>query len=152
LILTDELKRMAKAEGISMEEAMEATASATGYSVRQIYNWRGGLQPIPAQAIPVLCQRFGSRAMLDALIDECAGVRVEVPELYELDRLVANIIRADMKTCEKFLDAFEDGQVTRGELADLRLAMTQLIEGGRRLYAIAESDYQRRQARQLTVK
>lgn len=146
LILTGELVRTARDEGVTMDDAMEAAADATGYSVRQIYNWRGGSQPIPAQAIPALCRRFNSRALLDALVDECAGVVVEVPDLYELDRLAAQTIRADMVTVEKFLGAFEDGKITRGELTDLEAAMTHLINNARMLYAIAEADYQRRQS------
>ena len=145
LILTEELKRTAKAEGVTMDEAMDAVADATGYSVRQVYNWRGGTQPIPSQAIPALCQRFGSKALLNALTDACAGVRVEVPDLYELDRLAAQTIRADMALVEKFLGAFEDGIVTRGELGDLNIAMTEFVTHARMLYAIAEADYQRRQ-------
>jgi transcriptional regulator with XRE-family HTH domain len=145
LILTEELKRAAQAEGVTMEEAMEALSDATGYSVRQIYNWRGGSQPIPAAALPALCQRFGSRSLLDAVTDACAGTRVDVPELFDLDRLCAQVIRSDMAAVDKFLAAFEDARITRAELAGLNEAMTAMISNVRRLYAIAEADCQRRQ-------
>jgi hypothetical protein len=146
LTLDNEFKRVAKAEKISLEELVYEVAVLADRSTRHIYNYRSGQQSLPAEMIPLLCKRFGSRALLDELADECRETPVEVPELYELSRLVSQTIRQDLKYYERFLDAFEDGVVDAREMAQLEESGARVVQNVRQFEAIARQDFERRKA------
>lgn len=144
--LDGEFKRVAKDEQISMEELVNEVAALTDCSTRQLYNYRSGKWSLPGELIPTLCKRFRSRALLDELIAGCAETPVEVPETFDLTRLVTQTVRDDMHHYEKFLKAFEDGIVEGRELDELRESGARVVENVRKFEAIAVADFRRRQA------
>lgn len=144
LTLDDEFKRVAKDEKIPMEELVAECARLIGCTPRQLYNYRSGKWPLPGDAIPALCKRFGSLALLHALADGCRATPIEIPEQFELSRLVAQTIRDDMKHYDRVLGIFEDGVVERNELEDLRASGARVIQNVRQFEAIADADYERR--------
>lgn len=143
--LDGEFKRVAKEEETTMEILVTEIAELTGYSVRQIYNFRSGKWAIPSPMIPALCKRFRSRALLDALIDDCRETQVDVPDGYDLTRLVSKTVRDHLRHYEKFLDAFEDGVIEQREMAELLESGERIIRDVRQFEAIAKSDFERRQ-------
>lgn len=141
-----EFKRVARAEQIAMEDLVNEVSKLVECSPRQIYNYRSGKWDLPSGLIPALCKRFRSRALLDELTAGCAETPVDVPDAFDLTRLVAQTVRDDMRHFEKFLDAFEDGVVEGHELAELRESGARVVENVRQFEAIAEADFNRRQA------
>ncbi len=144
LTLDREFKRVAKDENIPMDELVAECARLVGCSTRQIYNYRSGKWLLPGEMIPALCKRFGSLALLHVLADGCRETSVEVPEQFELSRLVAQTIREDMGHYARFLDAFEDGVVERRELDDLLDSGARVIQNVRQFEAIAVAGHERR--------
>lgn len=144
LTLDDEIKRVAKAEGITREELVDEVSRLAGCGIRQIYNYRSDKWALPAKLIPVLCKRFRSQALLYALVQECEGLQVEVPDNYDLVRLVAQAIRTDMQHYDQYLQAFDSNGIDANELATLRATSERIIVNLRHLDAIAGADYERR--------
>lgn len=144
--LDNEFKRVAKAEGIAMDELVAEVALLTQKSERQIYNYRCGKWELPSPLIPILCRRFRSRALLIALEDECRDAPVEVPETFELTKLVSQTVRGDLHHYEKFLDAFESDGIDAQELEALKASGDRVVMNVRHFEAIATADYERRQA------
>ena len=142
--LDDEFKRVAAAEGLAMEELVLAVSQITGYSSRQLYNFRSGKWPMPAELIPVLCKRFGSLALLHELEDACSETKIEIPEDFELAKLCAQTVRDDMRHYGRFMDAFEDGVIERSELDELNRSGERVVQNVRMFLGIATADYQRR--------
>ena len=143
--LDGEFRRVAKAENISMEVLVSEASRLSECSPRQMYNYRSGKWLLPAQLIPVLCKRFRSRALLDALIDKCRHSPVEVPDSYDLTRLISQVVRQDLKHYERCLDAFEsDGGIDRLELQEISDATERVIQNARQVLAIATENYERR--------
>jgi hypothetical protein len=153
-VLDDEFKRVAKAEGKSMEALVEEIAGLLGKRPRQVYNFRSGKWDVPSQLFPLLCKRFGSLALIDALRDECraATAEVEVPEEYELTCLVSQTVRDDLRHYEKFLAAFEDGVITEAEMEELHASGARIISNVHKFEAIAQTDLNRRLRFQSNVK
>lgn len=145
LTLDDEIKRVAKAEGISREELVNEVSRLAGCSIRQFYNYRSGKWGLPASLIPLLCKRFRSQALLYVLIQECEGREVEVPETYDLVRLVTQAVRTDMQHYEQYLAAFDSDGIDANKLTALRATSERIVVNLRHLDAIATADYQRRQ-------
>lgn len=145
LTLDEEFKRTAKEESLSMESLVDEVSRLAGCSTRQMYNYRSGKWQIPAQLIPVLCRRFKSRALLEALIDECRATHIEVPDSYDLTRLIAQVVRQDLKHYERCLDAFDtDGGIDRLELEEITNTTERVIQNARQVLAIAKENYERR--------
>ncbi len=144
--LDREFKRVAKFEQISMEDLVNEVAALTDCSTRQLYNYRSGKWDLPSGLIPILCKRFRSRALLDELAGACAETPVDVPDAFDLTRLVAQTVRDDMHHFEKFLDAFEDGVIEPREMEELRESGARVVGNVRKFEAIAEADFSRRQA------
>ncbi len=143
-VFDSEFKRVALEEGKTMEDLIDEVAALVGYSVRQVYNFRSGKWLLPAQIIPTLCKRFRSRALLDALIDECCETDITVPESFELTCLVSKTVRDDLHHYEKFLAAFEDGVISEREMAELRASGERVIGNVKKFEAIAQADLDRR--------
>src|SRR5438270_647575 len=101
--LDGEFKRVAKAEGKTREEFVSEIAKLTKKSERQIYNFRSGKWPIPDCLYPILCNRFGSRALANALLDECGETPIAVPDSYDLTKLTSQTVREDLAYYEEFL-------------------------------------------------
>lgn len=144
LTLDAEFKRVAREEQKSMDDLVTEVAALTGKCARQLYNFRSGKWDLPSSLIPLLCRRFRSRALLDALIDECRGTEVEVPDLFDLTRLISRTVGDDMRHFESYIRAFEDGIVSEQELRELRESGERLISDVRKFEAIAVEDFERR--------
>lgn len=143
--LTAELKRIAATENKAMDELCEEVAPLVGLKKsRQLYNWRSGKWPIPSNVIPALCRRFKSRALLNALADECADVVIDVPDGYDLTREVCGTVRRNLGAYEQFLKAFEDGSIEPHELQELRELMEGVVSDAHRFLEIAATDCERR--------
>ena len=147
LTLDNEFKRVAKQENLSMEDLMTESTQLTGRSAREIYNYRSGKWPIPANLLPVFCKRFSSFLLLDALRDECRETRRQVPDTFDLTRLVSQTVREDLHHYEFLIEAFETNGVDAQELARLRQSANKIIENAYQLLAVAEEDCARRQSR-----
>ncbi len=148
--LDEEFIRVAKVEDISLNDLVEQVASITKISSRQLYHYRSGKQVLPSSLIPALCKRFRSRALLHALEAECCETEEEVPESFELTRLVAQTVRDTMGHYEKYLAAFEDGVISKQELDALVASGERVVQHISQFKAIASSDYERRQRFQRT--
>jgi len=144
LTLDVEFKRVAKVEKISMEDLVDECARLVKCSSRQIYNYRSGKWLLPGEMIPALCKRFGSLSLLHVLADGCRETAVEIPEQFELSRLVSQTVREDLKHYERFLGAFEDGVIEKGELEELLISGERVIQNVRQFEAIAVADFERR--------
>jgi hypothetical protein len=144
LTLDSEFKRVAKAEQVSMDDLVNECARLVECSTRQIYNYRSGKWSLPAEMIPTLCKRFGSLALMHTLAEACRETPIEIPEKFELTRMVAQTVRDDMRLYERFLDAFEDGVIEKNELDDLRARGERVIQNVRQFEGIAAADYERR--------
>ncbi len=142
-ILDDEFIRVAKLENISLEELVTDVSICTRTSARQLYNYRCGKCDIPASLIPVLSRRFKSQAFIHALIDDCADVAVEVPEDFDLIRMLSQSARQHLTHHERYMSAFEDG-VDPCELSELKKTGERVIQSIREFEAIAEADCERR--------
>jgi hypothetical protein len=146
LMLDDEFKRVAKAEQISMEDLVTDVARLVGCSTRQIYNYRSGKWELPGSMIPTLCKRFASLSLLHELAGECASTEIEVPESYELTRMISGSVQTDMIHYGRLLDAFDSDGIDRRELDELEASGARVVENIRMLEEIARQDYERRTA------
>jgi len=144
LTFDEEFKRVAKAEDISMEELVTEVSRLVGCSARQVYNYRSGKWLLPGQFIPALCKRFGSLALLHALAEGCCMKPVEVPESYDLTKMVTQTVRDDMGFYSRYLDAFESDGFDRNELESLLAAGERVIQNVRQFEEIATVDCERR--------
>jgi hypothetical protein len=88
--LHTELFRIAKEEGVKMAELVDEIAALVGKSPRHLYNYSSGKWPVPSHLIPVLCRRFKSKALLDALATDLESADIHVPEDYDLVRILAS--------------------------------------------------------------
>jgi hypothetical protein len=143
-VLNEEFKRIVQREEISMEYLVIETASLIQRSVRHIYNYRTGKWPFDPAFIPIFCRRFGSRALLDALASECSEVQIEVPENYDLTRMVSVTVRQDLEFYEEYLRAFESDGVQPHELPRLRGLMERVVHNAYQFWEIAAADCDRR--------
>jgi len=145
-VLNEEFRRVARREEVSMDELVSEVARLTGCSVRQVYNYRTGKWPFEPALIPIFCQRFRSRTLLEALISECTEAKVEVPELFDLARMVSTTVRQDLEFYEKFLEVFESDGIQPHELPRLRELMERVVHNAYQFLEIAVTDCDRRQA------
>jgi hypothetical protein len=142
--LDAEFWRVARHEEIQMDELVAEIASIAGVTTRQVYNWRTGRWSLPIELIPVICQRFHSRTLLEVLSQACSAVAVEVPQTFDLARIVSATVRADLRCYEGFLDAFESDGIQPSELAALRESAERVIHNAYQLVEIAAADCERR--------
>lgn len=145
LTLDDEIKRVAKTENLSIDELTEQIAQLLGVTARQIYNYRSGKWEMSPSAIPLLCKRFKSRALLHALEAGCADTDEGQPDEYELTRMVSQTVRRAMGHYERFLAAFEDGVVSQAEMNELLESTERVARDLARFKSIAVEDFERRQ-------
>jgi hypothetical protein len=143
--LDSEFKRVANDEGVPMEELVAEVAGLTKKSERQIYNFRSGKWPIPDCLYPILCKRFRSRALANALLDDCGETPVKVPDSYELPVLASKTIREDLEYYAEFLADFESDGIDPGELKHLRELAERVVRNVYGFVEIAAEDCERRQ-------
>ncbi|OLE52650.1 MAG: hypothetical protein AUG51_16905 [Acidobacteria bacterium 13_1_20CM_3_53_8] len=144
--LDEEFKRVTKVEGVTMEALVNEIAGLTGYTARHIYNFRSGKWKLDPDLIPLLCKRFRSRTLLNVLIVECQDVRIEVPDGFDLTRLVSQTVREDLEYYQQFLADFESNGIDETELAHLRELVERVVCNAYRFVEIAAQDYERRHA------
>jgi hypothetical protein len=147
-LLNVEVLRVTKAENItddeSMKKFMDELAVLCGVGTRQVYRWRSGSAPLPAEHVPTLCTRFGSNALLDEL-SRANGTQIEVPDRYELAQIACEAVREDLDGYQRFLIDFEDG-IQPGEIEELRECAARIHRNVHVMLGIAEADCARRQA------
>jgi hypothetical protein len=148
-VLDGEFLRIAGEEDVKLSALVGEVAQATGYSERQIYNFREGRSDLPSALIPFFCERFKSRALIDALSD--SDFNVEVPEMYDLTRLTSRAVRDILQHYERYLDAFESDGIDRAELAELEISGDAVVRTVRQFLAIAEADCERRHGRKESL-
>ena len=153
--LDGEFKRIAVQEDLTMEELVEEVSRLvktfrgkphddTRKCTRQVYNWRSGKWPVPSNLIPLLCRRFGSTALINALAAECSDVVVAVPEGADVPRMVSRSLKSDLALFEEFLSAHESDGFQEHELRALREKSEQAVRNIYRLVEIAGADCERR--------
>ncbi len=146
-VLDAEFERIARHEELPMEELVLEVARLVNRSVRQVYNYRSGRWSFEPALIPIFCRRFRSQSLLHALVAECNDVRVEVPETFDLTRMVSMTVRQDLEFYEQFLSAFESDGVQQDELPRLRELMERVVHNAHQFLEIAATDCERRQGR-----
>ncbi|HKO43385.1 MAG TPA: hypothetical protein VJU84_08845 [Pyrinomonadaceae bacterium] len=139
-ILDSEFKRIYEQEDKTMEELVGEIAQLVNRRPREIYNWRCGKWPVPSSAIPTLCRRFGSTALVNALVAECSDVAVVVPEGADVPRMVTRTMKKDLALFEQFLDAHDSDGFQPHELRTLREMAEQTIADIYRLVEVAGAD------------
>lgn len=142
--LDSEFKRIAREENLTMDTLVSEIARLTGKSERQLYNFRSGKWELAPSLFPILCKRFRSLALVDALREECSETQIDVPESYDLTCLVSRTVRDDLKHYEQFLVAYESDGIDGRELEQLRASGARIVQNVRQFEAIAVADHERR--------
>jgi len=142
-VLDSEFKRIAEQEDKTMEDLTDEITHLVNRRPREFYNWRSGKWPVPSNLIPVLCRRFGSTALVSALVAECSDVIVVVPEGADVPRMVARTMKKDMTLFENFLDAHDSDGFQPHELSTLREMAQQTISDIVRLVEVAGAECDR---------
>ena len=149
-LLNLEILRIAKQEQRTDERLMTAfmleLAGLCNVGRRQVYHWRSGKHPLPAEHVPALCERFGSRVLLDALIEAAAETAIEVPGTFDLAMLASKAVRDDLEVYDELLRDFESEGVQPGELIRLRYLCARVHRNVHFVLDIAEADCARRLA------
>ncbi|HKV41698.1 MAG TPA: hypothetical protein VJX67_21015 [Blastocatellia bacterium] len=112
-VLDAEFERVSKSEDVPMLDLVEEISSLTGYSQAQLYNFRKGRFSVPSSLLPILCKRFKSRALIEALDGEIGPDPAETADFNQL------AIEATREACElhySMIGAFKAGGVTRKDL------------------------------------
>jgi hypothetical protein len=142
--LDQEFTRVAKEEDRSMGELVDEIATLTGRSPRQLYNFRNGKWPIPSDLIPILCRRFGSRALIDALIEDLARTDIPVPEDYDLVHMLVSSLRSLLAHYERYFAMFDSGGIDEDDIEQMKASSSEIVTAIYRLNGIAESAVARR--------
>lgn len=142
-VLDAEFKRVAREDDVSMETLVDDVSRASGFSPRQLYNFRSGKWPLPASLIPIACRRFKSRALLYSLIAEVERTPVIVPETYELTRLTTQAVRDAMSHYTLILDLFDDRRMEKPDVDELRRSTESVSQTLWAFLEIAQSAYRR---------
>jgi len=142
-LLNLEILRVANEERTTGEVEMKAfmteLADLCGVSVRQLYHYRSGAHPLPAEIVSLLCKRFGSPALLDELADYSES-QVEIPDNYDLALLASRAVSEDMNFITKILEDFQNGGVVPAEMTTLRELAARAGRYFHVLMRIAEAD------------
>ena len=151
-----EIRRVASAENRtdakSMDAFMEEIAILCNLKQkRMVYHWRSGRHRLPAEHVPALCKRFGSRALLDALSSAAAGTEVEIPANFNLALEANRSLREDLEFHAALLKHFEHDGIQPGELDELRDLQARAHSNLHVMFGIAEADCQRRLAAVATL-
>jgi hypothetical protein len=147
-LLNAEILALATRENKTDEKLMNALMTELGQlcgvSRRMVYHWRSGHHPLPGEHVPVLCERFSSRVLLDALTAAAGETAVEVPDNFDLAILASRSVREDMAFIEQILLDFESDGIQPGEMATLRELEARAHQNLHQLMGIAAEDCARR--------
>ncbi|HEY6329844.1 MAG TPA: hypothetical protein VI756_10950, partial [Blastocatellia bacterium] len=105
---------------------------------------RSGKWPMPADLVPILCRRFRSSALIDALREEVAGADVQVPEDYDLVHMLASSLRSMLGHYERYFSVFDGGGITEEDVEQIKASSSEIITTIFKLNAIAEAACARR--------
>lgn len=131
-----ELRRVSAEEDVSMADVMASLEALTGYSARQLYNFRNGKWPLPPEIVPVLCRRFKSNEMGVALAverpneDEVSG--------FDIEQEAVDLLRLE---CQHHCDLIEalNGQGDPKEMDRFASTIEEICRRERRLLAALEA-------------
>ncbi len=146
-----EIRRVAhnenKTDEKSMDAFMEEIAILCGLKQkRMVYHWRSGRHRLPGEHVPALCQRFGSRALLEALTTAAAGTEIDIPDNFNLALEANRSLREDLEFHAALLRHFEHDGIQPGELDELRELQARAHSNLHIMFGIAEADCARRLA------
>jgi hypothetical protein len=139
-------KRENKTDEKLMKELMTELGRLCGVSRRMVYHWRSGHHPLPGEHVPVLCERFGSRVLLDALTAAATETAVDIPDNFDLAILASRSVREDLAFIEQILLDFESDGIQPGEMTRLHELEARAHQNLHRLMGIAVEDCARRLA------
>lgn len=134
-----EIKRLAMETKSEIKEVMSDLAKASGLSESQLYNYRSGKTPIPADLIPELCRQFHSKALAMAVLNACDDVVDDHSEPLDLTRFCSSTVRDMLAGGEEFMDAFDDGRVDGHELTRLSHRAAKISRDSYRLLEVARA-------------
>lgn len=106
-----EIKRLAEEKGLSIEATMTKLAGFTGISTSQLYNYRCGKTPIPADHIPVFCKQFESNALAMTVLNMCSETPIDELDGLDHTRLCNKSVRAFLEAGAVYQEVMEDGVV-----------------------------------------
>jgi len=153
-LLNVEILRISKLENRTDEKQMHAfmleIARLCAVGRRQVYHWRSGRHPLPAEHVPTLCERFRSRVLLDALVSATSEAVVEVPDSFDLAVQASRLVREDLAVYEELLLDFESDGIQPGELVRLRELCARVHRNIHLALDIAEADCARRIAAEMS--
>ena len=152
-ILDDEFKRVAQQEDIPMSDLVGQVAELCSVSPRHLYNYRAGKWNIPASLIPIFCRRFQSTALLVALKGAIADGAISIPpsalrtshSAPAVQQLSIELLREMVNHHSKLTGAFGSSELNRADLTRLEEETERLINRERHLFAMVESEFDRRQ-------
>lgn len=142
--LNAEFWRVAEQENKSMEDLVVEIAQLINRSRRQVYNYRSGKWSLEERFIPLLCRRFKSLALANAVVAACSDVEIEIPDGFDLTKMVSKTVRGNLHCYEQYLDAFESDGIEPRELQTLRELMEEVVRGAHHFLEIAARDCERR--------
>ena len=142
--LDAEFWRIAEQENKSMEDLVVEIAELINRSRRQIYNYRSGKWSLEERFIPLLCQRFKSLALANSVLAACGDVEIEIPDRFDLTKMVSKTVRCNLHCYEEYLHAFESDGIEPHELQKLRELMEEVVRDAYQFLEIAARDCERR--------
>lgn len=140
-----EIKRIVGERGESTANVIARLSRFSGITERQIYNFRDGTTEITPEYIKIFCQQFGSLALGQAWF-ATFGIEQEDQEIFDLTRFASKSVRNVLEAGDRFLQAFDDGQIDGAELNDLALAAAKIQRDAVQMFEVANGAYQRRRA------
>ena len=145
-VLDGEFKRVAKAEGISMEQLVSEVSKLTGYTPRQIYNFRSGKWDLPTSLVPILCKRFNSHALLNLLQDEINEQPIEISDTDDIPQLSIETLGEICAHHYNLLDIVNGRRsLDRNTLVEMEESTERIVQRERALFRQLEREYDRQQ-------
>jgi hypothetical protein len=144
--LDSEIKRVAKDEDKTMEEIVSEVAELIGKHPRHVYNYRSGKWPLPSDKIAILCKRFGSYSLANAIKEEASNEEIPIPDQYDIGELAVEGLRRVCDYHSQLMDAFKQpGGIDKATLNILDQQLSDIVQRERLLYSIAEVEHDRAQ-------
>lgn len=137
-------KQRHKATEDGIKELLLEIASDCGVGLRAVYHWRSGRHPIPSDFLPMICKCLGSNALQDEMNRLRAQIEVEVPEQFDLVRLITESLQEDMTFMQQIISDFESDGIQPTELDRLDQLGARVHGNTHRLLEIARADCHRR--------
>lgn len=144
LALDNELRRVAAEEDVTLDEMVNEIAALIGKTARMLYNYRSGKWDLPSSLIPVLCARFKSHTLLNALAGELKETIIEVPQGIEFSQLAIQILRQICDHHHALIEAYKTEATDLNTLSRLEEQTEQIIQRERHLFTLLEAEYEQR--------